>query len=45
MKKSYQAPAVEREDVMLEQGIAVSEAIYIENNTVEDWEEGNTNWW
>lgn len=45
MKKTYKAPAVEREDVMLEQGIAVSQAINIENNTVEDWEEGNTNWW
>ena len=45
MKKSYKAPTVEHEEVMVEQGIATSQTINIEDNTIEEWKEGNTNWW
>lgn len=49
MKKTYITPAIEQEEVVVEAGIAVS-AIYLfdtihGDNTPEDWEEGNTDWW
>lgn len=46
-KKHYKAPAIEQEEVVLEAGIAVS-TIIIENGEgtmLEDWKEGNTDWW
>lgn len=31
---------------MVEQGIATSQTIIVEEDTnIEDWKEGNTNWW
>ena len=45
-KRIYNAPSVEQEVVMVEQGIAVSTILIIEENTMlTDWEEGNTDWW
>lgn len=45
-KRIYNAPTVEQEVVMVEQGIAVSTILIIEENTMlTDWEEGNTDWW
>ena len=46
-KKHYNAPAIEQEEVMLEAGIAVSTIIIEsgEGTMLEDWKEGNTNWW
>lgn len=45
-KRIYNAPTVEQEVVMVEQGIAVSTILIIEENTMlKDWEEGNTDWW
>ena len=44
-KKLYNAPAVEQEEVVLEEGIAVSPASEIMLLDPEAWEEGNTNWW
>ena len=47
IKKHYNAPAIEQEEVVLEAGIAVS-TIIIENGEgtmLEDWQEGNTDWW
>lgn len=45
-KRTYNAPSVEQEVVMVEQGIAVSTILIIEENTMlKDWEEGNTDWW
>lgn len=45
-KKLYNAPAIVQEEVVLEQGIAVStEATEMTLIQPEEWEEGNTNWW
>lgn len=48
-KRTYNAPTVEQESVMVEAGIAASATIIIEDNedgtVLEDWKEGNTNWW
>ncbi|MBQ2796213.1 MAG: hypothetical protein IJD12_02550 [Tidjanibacter sp.] len=47
-KKTYNAPAIEQEKVVLEAGIAVSgtEEIIINPDgvTPEAWKEGNTDW-
>ena len=46
IKKQYKAPAIEQEEVVLEAGIAASAAIVIEDGIVlDDWKEGNTDWW
>lgn len=49
IKKHYNAPAIEQEEVVLEAGIAASATIIIEDNeegtVLEDWKEGNTDWW
>lgn len=45
-KKHYKAPAIEQEEVVLEAGIAASATIVIEDGIVlDDWKEGNTDWW
>ncbi|MBR3681979.1 MAG: hypothetical protein IKM41_03815 [Tidjanibacter sp.] len=46
-KKTYNAPAVEQEKVVLEAGIAVSgaEEVSIDNGVTPDaWKEGNKDW-
>lgn len=46
IKKHYKAPAIEQEEVVLEAGIAASATIVIEDGIVlDDWKEGNTDWW
>ena len=46
IKKHYNAPAIEQEEVVLEAGIAASATIVIEDGIVlDDWKEGNTDWW
>ncbi len=46
-KRIYNAPTVEQESVMVEAGIATSTTIAIKDDGthLEDWQEGNTNWW
>lgn len=49
-KRTYNAPVLEQEQVVLEAGIAVSETIIpdpaIETGVApEAWKEGNTDWW
>lgn len=45
-KRTYNAPTVEQESVMVEAGIAASATIVIEDGIVlDDWKEGNTDWW
>lgn len=48
MKKTYISPAIEQEQVMLEAGIATSQASIIipdDPAMLEDWEKGNEDWW
>jgi hypothetical protein len=42
-KKSYSAPCIQQEEVILEAGIATSAGVEI--IIPEEWEEGNTDWW
>ncbi len=42
-REQYNAPAIEQEEVVIENGIAAS--IPVDVMIPEEWEEGNTNWW